>query len=105
MRLKPLKSQPQKKTQTARTELDKNNFTYNEGYLAKTDISKEGYLAKADTSKEGYLADFEEEDSSGDGVSDEESIDGKVENTNFVEMGLLKKSLKLSLNHQVSKDN
>ena len=49
------------------------------------------------------MADFEEEDSSGDGVSDEESIDGEVEKTNFVEMGLLKKSLKLSLNHQVSK--
>ena len=66
MRLKPLKLQPQKKTQTART-----NYTSNEGYLAKTDISKEGYLAKADTSKEGYLADFEEEDSSGDGGGSE----------------------------------
>ena len=88
MRLKPLKSQPQKKTQTGST-----NYTSNEVYLAKND-----------TNKEGYLADFEEEDSSGDGVSDEESIDGKVEKNNFVEMGLLKKSLKLSLNHQVLKD-
>ena len=45
---------------------------------------------------EGYLADFETEES-----SDEESSEDKEDNNKSDDMGLLKRTLKLSLNFQV----
>ena len=54
-------------------------------------------------STEGYLADFESEDSSGDASSDYDTSEEKEKNykTKSGDVGLLKRTLKLSLNFQV----
>ena len=75
MRLKPLELQPRhRELKTGRNLLAKKSLMITEG----------------------YLADFETEES-----SDEESSEDKEDNNKSDDMGLLKRTLKLSLNFQV----
>ena len=75
MRLKPLELQPHhRELKTGRNLLAKKSLMITEG----------------------YLADFETEES-----SDEESSEDKEDNNKSDDMGLLKRTLKLSLNFQV----